>query len=147
MDIVRITAAKVVIPHLDKTFAEFGVPEVVKSDNGPPFNGSEFKQFASTVGFKHPKVTPVWPRANGEVGRFMRTLKKTVEAAKTENRPYKEELCKLLRNYSATPQSTTGKAPATALFNRVMRTKLPEVHRTQWTRQAYNNEINRPRRR
>lgn len=95
VDIERTTTSKVVIPYLDKIFVEFGLPEVVKSDNGPPFNGSEFKQFARTLGFKHRMVTPLWPRANGEVERFMRKLKKTVAAAKTENRPWKEELCKL----------------------------------------------------
>lgn len=126
VDVVRTTAAAVVIPHLDKIFAQYGVPVVVKSDNGPPFNGNDFKQFANTLGFRHRKITPLWPRSNGEVERFMRTLKKTIEAAKIENRPWKEELCKLLRNYRATPHSTTGQAPATVLFNRAMRTKLPE---------------------
>ena len=33
----------------------------------------------------------------------------------------------LLRNYRSTPHSSTGIAPATALFNRPMRNKLPEV--------------------
>ena len=72
-------------------------------------------------------MTPLWPRANGEVERFMRTLKKIIEAAKVEQRPWKEELCELLRNYRATPHCTTGNAPATALFNRPLRTKLPDV--------------------
>ena len=126
VEIVHTTASKIVIPHLNKTFAEFGVPEVVRSDNGPPFNGKEFKAFANALGFKHRKVTPLWPRANGEVERFMRTLKRSIEAAKTEHRPWKEELCKFLRNYRATPHTTTGKPAATALFNRPLRTKLPE---------------------
>ena len=123
---MHTTASKIVIPHLNKTFAEFGVPEVVRLDNGPPFNGKEFKAFANALGFKHRKVTPLWPRANGEVERFMRTLKRSIEAAKTEHRPWKEELCKFLRNYRATPHTTTGKPAATALFNRPLRTKLPE---------------------
>ena len=38
---------------------------VVKSDNGPPFNGYEFAQFADYLGFKHSKVTPLWPEVNG----------------------------------------------------------------------------------
>ena len=127
VDVVRSTSAKVVITRLDKIFAEFDIPEVVRSYNGPPFNGHDFKNFAETLGFKHRKVTPLWPRLNGEVERFMRTIKKTIHAATTEGKPWKEELCTLLRNYRTTPRSSTGKAPATAMFNRTVRNKLPEL--------------------
>ena len=127
VDIVHSTSAKVVIPRLDKIFAEFGIPHVVKTDNGPPFNGAGFKIFAETLGFRHRKITALWPRSNGGVERFMRTIKKTINTATTEGKSWKEELCKLLRNYRTTPPSSTGKAPATAMFNRTMRTKLPKL--------------------
>ena len=130
VEIVRSTSAKAVIPKLDKVFAEFGIPEVVRSDNGPPFNGQDFKQFAETLGFKHRKVTPLWPRSNGEVERFMRTLKKAIHTATLDNKPWKTELCKFLRNYRSTPHTSTGIAPATALFGRSMNNKLPEAPRS-----------------
>ena len=53
-------------------------PKVLKSDNGPPFNGNEFRQIADYLGFKHRKITPLWPKANAESERFMRTIEKTV---------------------------------------------------------------------
>ena len=127
VEVVTSVSSKAVIPRLNKIFAEFGVPETVRSDNGPPLNSKEFKEFAERVGFSHRRVTPLWPRANGEVERFMRKLKKSIEAAKVEHRPWKEELCELLRNYRATPHCTTGRPPATVLFNRPIRTKLPEA--------------------
>ena len=40
---------------------------MVKSDNGLPFNGEEFEKFAQVLGFKHRRVMPLRPRANGEV--------------------------------------------------------------------------------
>jgi hypothetical protein len=76
----------VVIPKLDKLFATFGTPLVVRTDNEPPFNGDEFVKFSQVLGFKHRKVTPLWPRANGEVERFVKTLKKYIKAAKTEGK-------------------------------------------------------------
>ena len=85
---------------------------VVKSDNGPPFNGDEFAKFASVLGFRHRKVTPLWPRANGEVERFVKTLKKCIKAAKAS-----------LRNYR-----TTGVAPAVLLLKRPVRNKLPQAN-------------------
>ena len=127
VEIVKSTSAAMVIPKLDKVFSEFGVPDVVKSDNGPPFNSKEFASFADDLGFKHRKVTPKWARANGEVERFVRTVKKVIKTAKLERKNPKQELNRLLRNYRATPHSTTRVAPATALFGRPMKTKLPEL--------------------
>ena len=96
------------------------VPQVVKSDNGPPFNGHEFAQFADYLGFKHRRVTPLWPEANGEVELFMKTFGKVLRT--TSN--WKQEMYQFLRNYRATPHCTTGTAPATALFGRAIRIKL-----------------------
>ena len=62
IEVVHSTSAKAVIPKLDRTFAAYGVPQVVKSDNGPPFNGDEFAQFAKYLGFKHRKVSSLWPK-------------------------------------------------------------------------------------
>ena len=36
VEIVKSTSATTVIPKLDKVFSEFGVPDIVRSDNGPP---------------------------------------------------------------------------------------------------------------
>ena len=46
VETVHSTSAKVVLPKLDRVSAVYGVPQVVKSDNGPSFNGHEFAQFA-----------------------------------------------------------------------------------------------------
>ena len=128
VEVTTSTSANVVVPRLNKVFSEYGIPEVVRSDNGPPFNSERFRQFADDLGFHHRKVTPLWPRANGEVERFMRTIKKTINTARVENKPWKDELCKLLRNYRATPHSSTGVSPAAALFNRNVRVKIPQVN-------------------
>ena len=125
---VSSTSASAVIPKLDQLFSTFGAPRVVKSDNGPPFNGEEFAKFACVLGFKHRKVTPLWPRANGEVERFVKTLKKCIKAAKVEGRNWRKELQAILRNYRTTPHATTGVAPAVLLLKRPVRNKLPQVN-------------------
>ena len=126
VEVIHSNSAKTVIPILDKTFSIFGVPEVVRSDNGPPFKSAEFKQFAQYLGFRHRRVTPYWPRANGEVERFMRTLKKTLRTACHEGKSWRQTMYRFLRNYRATPHSTTCVAPSTVMFGRPMRTRIPE---------------------
>jgi hypothetical protein len=56
--ITNSTSAAAVIPAIDKILAAFGTPEVVGSDNGPPFNSHEFTQFAKKLGFRHRTITP-----------------------------------------------------------------------------------------
>ncbi len=126
---VSTTSARAVIPKLDQIFATFGTPKVVKSDNGPPFNGEDFRRFAKTFGFHHRKVTPLWPRANGEVERFIKTLnmlKKHVKIAKAQGVNWRKELQAFLRNYRTTPHCTASVAPATLFLKRAAQNKLPQ---------------------
>ena len=127
VEIISSTSSAATIPRIDKIFAEFGVAKCLRTDNGPPFNSHEFRKFANKLGFRHQKITPLWPRANGEVERFMRTIKKVIKTSAVAGMNWKEEMNKFLRNYRATPHCTTGVAPATLLFNRPIRTKLPEI--------------------
>ena len=93
------TAANAVIPKLDRIFAAYGVPEVVKTDNGPSFNEHKFAQLADYLGFVFRKVTPLWPEANGEIERFMKSFGKVLRT--TTN--WKQLMYQFLRNYRATP--------------------------------------------
>jgi len=56
---VSSTSAKVVTKKLEEIFTQFGIPEVVKSDNGPPFQSYDFKHFSEEMNFKHRKITPL----------------------------------------------------------------------------------------
>ncbi|KAL0183494.1 hypothetical protein M9458_019190, partial [Cirrhinus mrigala] len=47
VEIVKSTAASAVIPKLDKIFSTFGIPAIVKTDNGPLFNSYCFADFSA----------------------------------------------------------------------------------------------------
>ena len=97
--IVYSTAAEVVVPRMDQIFSTLGIPGIVKTDNGPPFNGAEFAKFAEELGFHHRKITPLHPQANSESERFMRTLKKAVQACHIEKKNVKHDSCATTRQH------------------------------------------------
>ena len=127
VEVIKSTSAMTVIPRLDNILAMRGIPQVIKSDNGPPFNGEEFRLYAEKTGFKHRKITPLWPKANAEVERFMGTVKKKLKVAISQQQDWQQELRDFLLAYRATPHTTTGLAPATVLFGQNIKTKLPEL--------------------
>ena len=136
VEIVRSTSANTVIPKLDRILSTHGIPTEIKTDNGPPFQSHTFAQFAQHMGFHHRKITPLWPKANSESERFMRTLNKTLCAAHLEDKNWQQELFLFLRNYRATPHSTTAVSAAELLFGRKLVVKLPELITTAPSRSS-----------
>jgi hypothetical protein len=61
----------------------------------------------------------------GHKGVILSKIKKTVRAAQVENKCWKQEIFKFLRNYRATPHCTTEKSPYETLFDRKMKIKIP----------------------
>ncbi|KAI5085947.1 hypothetical protein C0J45_23536, partial [Silurus meridionalis] len=69
------TTAEAVIEHFKSVFARHGIPEVVRSDNGPQFASECFRAFARGWGFDHVTSSPHFPQSNGEAERAVRTIK------------------------------------------------------------------------
>ena len=63
------TTSPDVIVHLKSMFARHGIPELLKSDNGPQFASSVFAKFAEEYSFTHITSSPRYPQSNGEVER------------------------------------------------------------------------------
>ena len=47
LNLLTQTSSHHVIPVLDKIFSMFGISKIVKSDNGPPFQGGEFHEYVT----------------------------------------------------------------------------------------------------
>ena len=108
VEIVRSTKATSVIPRLDKIFSVHGLPHQIISDNGPPFNSTEFARHMDTLGIQFDPMTPKWPQGNAEVERFMQPLgKHAIQTAHTENKVWQQELYWFLLQYRSTPHSMT----------------------------------------
>ncbi|KAK7099608.1 hypothetical protein V1264_003723 [Littorina saxatilis] len=126
-EIITSTSAEVVIAKLDEIFARQGFPQTVKSDNGAPFQGLVFSNYTSMCGFKHRKVTPLWPETNGQAERFIETLNANIRASEADNLNWKKQLQIFLRLYRGTPHSATQVSPFEALRGRKMNIGLPNL--------------------
>ncbi|XP_062541324.1 uncharacterized protein K02A2.6-like [Armigeres subalbatus] len=152
--IMRKTTAELTTEALYETFTRFGVPEVLRSDNGPQFISECFKSFCKEFGITQQKTTPYWPQANGEVERMNNTILKRLRISQETNKDgWKWDLRSFLLMYNSTPHSTTGIAPSALMFGRVMRDKLPSVQQStgkltesvqdkDWERKLRQAEIN-----
>ena len=131
---VKSTTAKSLTDVLHKTFATYGNPPNVITDNGPPFPSQEVKNFMRENGITHHRITPIWPQANGQVENFNKPLMKAIRAAYIEGKDLETETYKFLRQYRATPHSVTKEAPADLMFGRKLQHALPHLPQEKTTK-------------
>ena len=86
VEIMKSTSAVSTIAKFERIFATHGLPHIIKSDNGPPFNSNDIRLYMKENGIKHQRITPLWPQANSEVENFMKPMKKAIQAACIEKR-------------------------------------------------------------
>ena len=112
---------------LEDALATHGIPDIITTDQGLPYNGEEFRKFAQNMGFTHRLTTPESAQANGFAEIFVKTLVKLIHTAVANKKDPKRVVQSYLMAYRATPHSVTGKSPAALLFNRKIQTKLPRA--------------------
>ncbi|XP_055714375.1 uncharacterized protein K02A2.6-like [Phlebotomus papatasi] len=122
---MKSTTAEATISVLLEIFSRFGNPELIVSDNGTQFTSGVFKQLCQSRGIQHERCSPYHPQSNGQVERFVDTLKRSLRKMENEG-SLKENLCKFLHYYRSTPNpnSHNGLSPAEAFIGRKIRTNL-----------------------
>ena len=118
----RSSTSAVVIENLRRVFSQFGLPEVLVSDNGSAFVSEEFNQFLLKNGVKQVTSAPYHPATNGLAERAVQTVKKGLR--KDTVGTLESRLSRFLMSYRLTPQSTTGISPAELLLGRRPRSRL-----------------------
>ena len=61
---------------LRELFTTEGVPTIVMSNNGPPFNGDDFKRFTREFDFVHTTSSPHFHQSNGFIEAMVKKVKK-----------------------------------------------------------------------
>ena len=89
------TVSTSVIAALKTLFARYGIPEILRSDNGPQYSSEEFAQFMKSYSIEHITSSPKFPQSNGQAERMVRTVKHILKRSKD---PYRAML-----SYRTTP--------------------------------------------
>lgn len=129
---LRQTTSEAVISHLKALFSRHGIPEVLRSDNGPKFSSKPFEGFCKDYKIEHVTSSPRYPQNNGEAERMVTIAKDIIK--KSED----PELGLLV--YRTTP-GPSGYSPAQLLMGRQFRTTLPVLASTLLSRLPNHEEF------
>ena len=119
---IHSSTSKVTIQHLKTLFAQFGIPDIIATDNGPCFVSSEFEDFLAANGIKHWKSAPYHPSSNGLAEKAVQIIKQGLKKLSTGS--LSDKLARLLFSYRITPHSTTGLSPAELLMGRKLKSRF-----------------------
>lgn len=127
-----------IITKMKNIFSRYGIPEEIRSDNGPQFSSEDFKDFSKEYGFIHAKSSPKFPQSNGQVERAVKIVKDILKK--------NTDIFLGLLTYRATPLES-GFSPAELLFGRKIRTLIPIIEKEMepsWTKiqQNYRQKAN-----
>jgi putative transposase len=124
-------------PRFERLFDEYGLPEAIRTDNGPPFATPAFCGLSQLsvwwikLGIRHQRLAPGRPEQNGAPERMHRTLK--AEATRPPERHQEAQQARLdrfCREYNEErPHEALGYRTPASLYRpslRPMPTKLPK---------------------
>ena len=114
--------SSVTIELLRKSFANFGIPDTVVSDNAPNLVSKEMREFYLKNGISLINPSPYHPASNGMAERAVRTFKEGMK--KMQNGTLNTKLCRFLYTYRRTVHSVTKESPAERMFGRKFKSPL-----------------------
>ena len=113
------TTSSAVINALKSVFSRHGIPEVVRSDNGPQYASQDFTQFAESYGFQHSTSSPYYPQSNGQAERAVQSVKRLLIRS--------QDPFAALLGYRATPFPWCNLSPSQLSMGRRIRTTVPQI--------------------
>ncbi|XP_062560915.1 uncharacterized protein LOC134225128 isoform X2 [Armigeres subalbatus] len=129
------------IASVNAFFSRFGLPDVLVTDGGPPFNAHQFISFMERQGIKVLKSPPYNPSSNGQAERMVRTakdvFKKFLLDPLTKSLEIEERILYFLSNYRNTGSSVDGMFPSEKIFCFKPKTLTDLLH----PKKSYKNQL------
>ena len=110
------------IAAMKELFAEHGIPEIIRTDNGPQFASHLFAEFTKDWNIDHELSSPRNPRSNGQAESAVKIVKGLLTCAKYSG----QDPHLALLAYRSTPVDAHLRSPAEMLYQRVIQTKMPQ---------------------
>lgn len=114
---------------LEEVFEREGFPKSIRSDNGPPFNGEDYKVYCAERDIQTVFSTPLFPQQNGLVENYMKLVNKAMAVAVSQGTPFREELRSAVNAHNAAAHAVTGVPPEEVMLGRNIKRRLPLLHR------------------
>ncbi|UYV82343.1 hypothetical protein LAZ67_21001753, partial [Cordylochernes scorpioides] len=123
---VPSTSAYFCMNFMRNCIARYGFPQVVVSDNGPPFFSSDFGDFLSKNGISHVTSPPYHPKSNGQAEVSVREVKKLLKKQLYENEQVELDLAlsRALFFIRTDVNIRKGTSPAELFLGRKIRSRL-----------------------
>ena len=146
---VTTTTAQSTINQFRNIFATEGAPQVLITDNGPPFNSSEFRRFCQEWNLEHYTSSPNYPQSDGQAERAVQTVKQRMARCKQDGQDFKQALLQMRTTpiskdlpspfeilHGRPGRTVNGQAAQTVLNLRDVKQKL--IQRQEKTAEHYN---------
>jgi len=125
-----------IITALKTIFSTFGIPEIVRIDNGPQYRSQEFSTFAKACNFTHVTSSPLHPQSNGQIERTVQILKKILQQT--------DDVCQGLHIYHTIPMPWCNLSPSELLMGLRLRFLLPMTENLLTPQWPYLSEFQKP---
>ena len=122
-EVIRLstTTSSAVITSLKAVFSRHGIPEVLRTDNGPQYISQRFSEFTKDYGITRTTSSPRYSQSNGQAEHTVLTVKQLLRQSAASD-PYRA-----LLNYRNTPLPWCNLSPAELCMGRRMRTLVPQT--------------------
>ena len=130
------TSAELARPVLERAFRDYGLPEVIRSDNGPPFATasptglSALSVWWLKLGIRHERITPGRPQENGRLERLHLTLLETLSPPAADRTAQARRFAAFRAEYNhERPHQALGQLTPASFYSpspRPMPRRLPE---------------------
>ena len=87
--------SETVIHKLTQLFSQYGTPNTISTDNGPPFNSEPFTKFLIEQRVDHITSSPHYPKSDGFIERQVKTMKTALATAAASRKTLDDVLLSL----------------------------------------------------